>query len=84
MSGQELKDRITIGTIIEALNDMEPFQQSYENSQHKILADIESRLKGVLEADIAVINDIKDCISIGEEKAFIIGFCEGMKLMKQK
>lgn len=43
---------------------------------------IKNRIQANLELDTSILKDIQDCISICEERAFIVGLVEGIKLMK--
>ena len=82
MDRQKLLQRITLEIITEAMGNIEAVEQGYEHNQGKILEEIEDYFKSNLELDTALIADIQDCISMGEEKAFLLGICEGIRLMK--
>lgn len=82
MNKQNILEKITLSTLTEALTNIEAFEQSYNHIQSNDLEAIKNRIQTNLELDTALINDIKDCISISEERAFIIGLIEGIKLMK--
>ena len=82
MHKQELVQKFNIGDIVQVVKSTEEFERSYEQSQQRILEDIKSQLQACLELDTRLLNDIKDYAAISEEKAFMLGVCEGIRLMK--
>lgn len=82
MDRRELMQRINLDVIMDNIASRGSVEAEYDRSQERILEDIHRHLQDQTVGDKTVMNDIKDCIAIGEEKAFIIGFCEGMKLMR--
>ena len=82
MNKQELLQRVSVEMIIDNTTSCGAFETEYVRSQEKILEDIHRYLQEDRGADQTLMNDIRDCIAISEEKAFVIGFCEGMKLMR--
>lgn len=82
MKKQEILNKITLSTITEALTNIEAFEQEYTHIQSNDLEAIKNRIQTNLELDTALIDDIQDCISICEERAFSIGLLEGIKLIK--
>ena len=82
MDRQKLMQRINLEMIMDNIASIGTVEAEYDRSQDRILEDIHRHLQDQTVDDQTVMNDIKDCIAISEEKAFIIGFYEGMKLMR--
>ena len=86
MNINELKQRITLDMLIEASSNTEAFEKSYERSIERIFEDIKAYIKSAsdgLSDEIKVMNDIDDCVAINEEKAYIIGFCDGIRIINK-
>ena len=84
MHRHELVERFDMEDIMHAMVSIEEFERSYDTCLERILEDIISRLKSCIGADLCLLNDITDYAAISEEKAYALGVCEGIRLMKEK
>lgn len=84
MKSQELQKLFDLDTIIKLMANIEEFERSYDMCLERILEDIKSRLKSCIGADLCLLNDITDYAAISEEKAYVLGVCEGIRIMKEK
>ena len=77
-----IKDFRNISACINAMKNIEVFEESYVDTQNRLMEEIEAELRKNLECDMKILNDIKDYGAIVEEKAFMIGVYEGIRLAR--
>lgn len=67
---------------IENMQDIDSFEERYDENKAQILNDIENSLKANFESYTTILNDIKDIVSIVEDEAFVMGMYMSLKLFK--
>ena len=77
-----IKDFRNISACINAMKNIEVFEESYVDTQNRMMEEIEAELRKNLECDMKILNDIKDYGAIVEEKAFMICVYEGIRLAR--
>lgn len=77
-----IKDFRNISSCIDAMKNIEEFEESYVDTQNRMMEEIEAELRKSMECDMKILNEIKDYGAIVEEKAFKIGVYEGIRLAR--
>lgn len=83
MHRHELVKRFDIKDIMRAMASIDEFERSYDDCLQRILSDIKSRLESCTGIDLLLLNDIADYGTISEEKAYVLGVCEGIRLVQE-
>ena len=74
-------DKIKLDELLTAINDIEAFENSYNQNINQLTEDIMNRIADIT-IDCTLENDIDDLLTISEQKNYSLGFYDGLKLLK--
>ena len=73
--------KIKLDELLTAMNDIEAFENSYNQNINQLTEDIMNRIADIT-IDCTLETDIDDLLTISEQKNYALGFYDGLKLLK--